>query len=102
MLRPGETREWVDEGQLSKERTQSKVAEVLRSAGELDCSNAYIRLRESGKSEDKAETSVESSIPSSHGGRALVVKGTEEAKNAEANSKYQAVIEKALGVKRRQ
>ncbi|RRT64914.1 hypothetical protein B296_00041474 [Ensete ventricosum] len=59
MLRPGETREWVDEGQLSKERTQSKVAEVLRSmiraTGELDCSNAYIRLREPGKSKDKAE-----------------------------------------------
>ncbi|RWW51819.1 hypothetical protein BHE74_00041794 [Ensete ventricosum] len=34
-------------------------------------------------------TSVESSIPYSHGGRALVVKGAEEAKNAKANSKYQ-------------
>ncbi|RZR93994.1 hypothetical protein BHM03_00022597 [Ensete ventricosum] len=33
--------------------------------------------------------SVESSIPCSHGGRALVVKGTVEVENAEANSKYQ-------------
>ncbi|RWV96678.1 hypothetical protein GW17_00040591 [Ensete ventricosum] len=34
-------------------------------------------------------TSVESSIPCSHGGRALVVKGAEEVENAKANSKYQ-------------
>ncbi|RRT51483.1 hypothetical protein B296_00045701 [Ensete ventricosum] len=34
-------------------------------------------------------TSMESSIPCSHGGRALVVKGAEEVENAEANSKYQ-------------
>ncbi|RWV80221.1 hypothetical protein GW17_00058543 [Ensete ventricosum] len=34
-------------------------------------------------------TSMESSIPCSHGGRALVVKGTEEVENAKANSKYQ-------------
>ncbi|RRT64166.1 hypothetical protein B296_00042081, partial [Ensete ventricosum] len=34
-------------------------------------------------------TSVDSSIPFSHGGRALVVKETEEVENAEANSKYQ-------------
>ncbi|RWW68992.1 hypothetical protein BHE74_00023439 [Ensete ventricosum] len=34
-------------------------------------------------------TSMESSIPSSHGGRALVVKGAEEVENTEANSKYQ-------------
>ncbi|RRT65468.1 hypothetical protein B296_00038770 [Ensete ventricosum] len=34
-------------------------------------------------------TSVESSIPCSHGGRALVVKETEEVENVEANSKYQ-------------
>ncbi|RZS14842.1 hypothetical protein BHM03_00046591 [Ensete ventricosum] len=33
--------------------------------------------------------SVESSIPCSHGGRALVVKGAEEVENAKANSKYQ-------------
>ncbi|RRT66244.1 hypothetical protein B296_00006578 [Ensete ventricosum] len=33
-------------------------------------------------------TSVESSIPCSHGGRALVVKEAEEVENAEANSKY--------------
>ncbi|RWV76857.1 hypothetical protein BHE74_00015497 [Ensete ventricosum] len=34
-------------------------------------------------------TSVESSIPCSHGERALVVKGTEKMKNPEINSKYQ-------------
>ncbi|RWW81607.1 hypothetical protein BHE74_00009985 [Ensete ventricosum] len=34
-------------------------------------------------------TSVESSIPCSYGGRALVVKGAEEIENAKANSKYQ-------------
>ncbi|RZS19176.1 hypothetical protein BHM03_00051537 [Ensete ventricosum] len=34
-------------------------------------------------------TSVESLIPCSHGGRALVIKGAEEVENAKANSKYQ-------------
>ncbi|RZS27562.1 hypothetical protein BHM03_00061057 [Ensete ventricosum] len=34
-------------------------------------------------------TSVESSIPCSHGGRTLVVKGAEEVENAKANSRYQ-------------
>ncbi|RRT59659.1 hypothetical protein B296_00001005 [Ensete ventricosum] len=34
-------------------------------------------------------TSVESSIPCSHGGRALVVKGAEEVENTKVNSKYQ-------------
>ncbi|RWW09546.1 hypothetical protein GW17_00026964 [Ensete ventricosum] len=34
-------------------------------------------------------TFVESSIPCSHGRRALVVKGVEEMENAELNSKYQ-------------
>ncbi|RRT46051.1 hypothetical protein B296_00028109 [Ensete ventricosum] len=33
-------------------------------------------------------TSVESSIPSSYRGRALIVKGAKEMENAEANSKY--------------
>ncbi|RWW09353.1 hypothetical protein GW17_00027161 [Ensete ventricosum] len=37
----------------------------------------------------KGETSMESSIPCSHGGRASVVKGDEEVENAKANSKYQ-------------
>ncbi|RWW10518.1 hypothetical protein GW17_00025931 [Ensete ventricosum] len=40
-------------------------------------------------------TSVESSIPCSHGGRALVVKGAEEVENAEANSKSQDKAESA-------
>ncbi|RWW68999.1 hypothetical protein BHE74_00023436 [Ensete ventricosum] len=37
----------------------------------------------------KAGTSVESSIPCSHGRRTLVVKGAEEVENADTNSKYQ-------------
>ncbi|RWW89697.1 hypothetical protein BHE74_00001268 [Ensete ventricosum] len=82
---------------------------MIGAARELDYFNAHIRLREPDKSEDKAEckstdiramglaapwyrrggTFVESSIPCSHGGRALVVKGAEEVENAKANSKYQ-------------
>ncbi|RWW67145.1 hypothetical protein BHE74_00025431 [Ensete ventricosum] len=38
-------------------------------------------------------TSMESLIPSSYGGRALVVKRVEEVENAEANSKYQEKAE---------
>ncbi|RWW74586.1 hypothetical protein BHE74_00017473 [Ensete ventricosum] len=38
-------------------------------------------------------TFVESSIPCSHGGRALVVKGAEKVKNAKTNSKYQDRVE---------
>ncbi|RRT35274.1 hypothetical protein B296_00038446 [Ensete ventricosum] len=64
---------------------------MIGATGELDYFSTYIRLRKPDKSEDKAEggTSVESSIPCSHGGRALVVKGAEGVENAEANSKYQ-------------
>ncbi|RWW53944.1 hypothetical protein BHE74_00039514 [Ensete ventricosum] len=176
MLRPGVTRERVGEGEMPGSEQKSEMAEALRYmvrvTGELDCFSAHIRLREPGKSEDKAElannclenievlkqvvergeeattnpeglsyskaecqlkrrwtrksvivpqrrthrlrrkgcrckatdsramgstapwyrkggTSVESSIPCSHGGRALVVKGVEEVENTEANSKYQ-------------
>ncbi|RWV98559.1 hypothetical protein GW17_00038582 [Ensete ventricosum] len=73
-------------------KTYAKIAEsMIGVVGELDYFSAHIRLRELGKSEDKAEgrISVESSIPYSHGGRALVVKGAEEVENAKANSKYQ-------------
>ncbi|RRT57209.1 hypothetical protein B296_00001624 [Ensete ventricosum] len=68
---------------------------LIRAARELDCFSAHLRLREPAKSKDKAEgrTSVESSIPCSHGGRALVVKGAEEVENAKANSKYQDRVE---------
>ncbi|RWW53709.1 hypothetical protein BHE74_00039784 [Ensete ventricosum] len=38
-------------------------------------------------------TFMESSIPYSHEGRALVVKGAEEVENAKANSKYQDRME---------
>ncbi|RWW61873.1 hypothetical protein BHE74_00031029 [Ensete ventricosum] len=74
---------------------QELLGASLRTAGELECFSAHIRLREPGKSEDKAEggTSVESSIPCSHRGRALVVKGAEEVENAKTNSKYQDRVE---------
>ncbi|RWW15883.1 hypothetical protein GW17_00020259 [Ensete ventricosum] len=182
MLRLGVPQEWVDEGELPRERTKNRrwqrpynvLAEathgeiivrvhhtricLIGAAGELDCFSAHFRLREPGKSKDKAEgeeattspvglsypkvkhrlerrwtlrsttvpqrqiyrsrrkgcrckatdsraiglaapwyrrgrTSVESSIPCSHGGRALVVKGAEEVENAKANSKYQDRVE---------
>ncbi|RRT47016.1 hypothetical protein B296_00011269 [Ensete ventricosum] len=114
MLRPGVTQEWVDEGDLPRERTKSRRWRRPYDV-ELDCFSAHIRLREPGKSEDNAEsatmlqkqiyqsrrkrckckamdsramglatpwyrrggTSVESSIPCSHGGRVLVIKGAE-------------------------
>ncbi|RWV88936.1 hypothetical protein GW17_00048941 [Ensete ventricosum] len=38
-------------------------------------------------------TSVESSIPCSHGGRVLIVKRAEEVENAKANSKFQEKVE---------
>ncbi|RZR76981.1 hypothetical protein BHM03_00001909 [Ensete ventricosum] len=65
------------------------------TAGELDYFSAHIRLREPGKSEDKAEgrTFVESSSPCSDGGRALIIKGAEEVENVEANSQYQDRVE---------
>ncbi|RRT50580.1 hypothetical protein B296_00023470 [Ensete ventricosum] len=64
---------------------------MIRAAIELDYFSTHIRLRELDKLEDKVEgkTSMEASIPCSHGGRALVVKGVEEVENTEANSKYQ-------------
>ncbi|RWW09867.1 hypothetical protein GW17_00026622 [Ensete ventricosum] len=62
---------------------------MIGVVGELDSFSSHIYLWEPDKSEDKAEgeTSVESSIPCSHGRRTLVVKGAEEVENAEANSK---------------
>ncbi|RWW16008.1 hypothetical protein GW17_00020128 [Ensete ventricosum] len=76
-------------------RSLSASTSMIGAAGELDYFSAHIRLRETGQSDDKAEckamdnsamglavpwyrrgeTSVESSIPCSHGRRALVVKG---------------------------
>ncbi|RWW51452.1 hypothetical protein BHE74_00042198 [Ensete ventricosum] len=82
---------------------------MIEAAEELDYFSAHIRLREPDKSEDKIDwkvtdsratglatpwyrrggTFVESSIPCSHGGRALVIKGAKEVENAKTNSKYQ-------------
>ncbi|RRT48646.1 hypothetical protein B296_00037529 [Ensete ventricosum] len=82
---------------------------MIGAAGEVDYFSAHIHLRELDKSEDEAEcratdcrpmglaapwchrggTSMESSIPCSHGERALVVKGVEEVENAKVISKYQ-------------
>ncbi|RWW17245.1 hypothetical protein GW17_00018832 [Ensete ventricosum] len=42
---------------------------------------------------NRGMTSMESSIPYSHGRRALVVKGAEEVENVAANSKYQDKVE---------
>ncbi|RWW36960.1 hypothetical protein BHE74_00057978, partial [Ensete ventricosum] len=66
MLRPRVTQEWVDEGEMPRERTKNQrwqrpydvLAEATRmieATGELDCFSAHICLREPGKSEDKAE-----------------------------------------------
>ncbi|RWW27696.1 hypothetical protein GW17_00007865 [Ensete ventricosum] len=41
----------------------------------------------------KGGTSVEASIPCSHGGRVLAAKGAKEVENAKANSKYQDRVE---------
>ncbi|RZR80827.1 hypothetical protein BHM03_00006917 [Ensete ventricosum] len=84
---------------------------MIGVAEELYYFNAHIRLSELNKLENKVKciykamdsramclaapwyrkggTSMESLIPCSHGGRALVLKGAEEVENAEANSKYQ-------------
>ncbi|RZS02068.1 hypothetical protein BHM03_00032037 [Ensete ventricosum] len=80
----GVTQEWVDEGELPRERTNNRrwqrpydvLAEatrgevvvrmkalvvsiwglcMIRAAGELDYFSDHIRLREPGKSEDKAK-----------------------------------------------
>ncbi|RWV91177.1 hypothetical protein GW17_00046554 [Ensete ventricosum] len=156
MLRPGVTQEWVDEGDLPRERTKSRRWRRPYDV-ELDCFSAHIRLREPGKSEDNAEwskgtrkqrrvrqgsatqkaiasvrkrwtqrsatmlqkqiyrsrrkrrkckamdsramglatpwyrrggTSVVSSIPCSHGGRVLVVKGAEEKFNGSGKANH--------------
>ncbi|RZR73220.1 hypothetical protein BHM03_00021591 [Ensete ventricosum] len=94
-------------GDLSMGQDDAETG-IIEAARELDCFSTHIRLREPDKSEDKAEykttdsramglaapwyrkgeTSVESSIPCSHGGRAFVVKGAEEVENVKANFKY--------------
>ncbi|RWW43798.1 hypothetical protein BHE74_00050487 [Ensete ventricosum] len=157
MLRLGVTQEWVDEGELPRERTKNRrwrrpynvYDQSSWRVGLLQCSHSLkgarqvverdeeattspvglsypkikhqlekrwaqrsttvpqrriYRSRRKGcrcKSTDskamglaapwyrRGETSVESSIPCSYGGRALVVKGAEEVENAKANSKYQ-------------
>ncbi|RWV80594.1 hypothetical protein BHE74_00004650 [Ensete ventricosum] len=68
-------------------------AGMIGVVGELDYFSAHIHLRDPCKSKDKTETSMDSSIPCSHGGRSLVMKGAEEMENAEANSKYQDKVE---------
>ncbi|RZR85303.1 hypothetical protein BHM03_00012262 [Ensete ventricosum] len=59
MLRPSVTQEWVDEGELPRERTKNRRwrRPYDVAAGELDCFSAHIRLREPGKLEDKTEWS---------------------------------------------
>ncbi|RWW09279.1 hypothetical protein GW17_00027236 [Ensete ventricosum] len=112
----------TDHGGIVRGNTTHEISPVRdlimrRAIGELDCFKAHIRLREPDKSESKAEkgsryeatnnsamgmgmswycrggTSVESSIPCSNGGRALVMKGAEKVENVETNSKYQDKVE---------
>ncbi|RRT32886.1 hypothetical protein B296_00005990 [Ensete ventricosum] len=97
----------------TEEEVQVQVpASMIGATGELDYISAHIHLREPSKSEDKAEckatdsrvmglaaplyhrggTSVESSIPCSQGGRALVVKGAEEECSTKEQSRQYAVL----------
>ncbi|RRT79174.1 hypothetical protein B296_00009562 [Ensete ventricosum] len=93
MLRLGVTREWVSEGELPKgantigdgrgptmcwQRPHMEILCKAMNSRAMGLAASWYR---------KGGTSVESSIPYSHGGRALVVKGAEEVENAEANSK---------------
>ncbi|RRT55010.1 hypothetical protein B296_00048769 [Ensete ventricosum] len=63
MLRSGMTREWVDEGMIRSYKelhfgelhNDKKGYGFKETTGELNCSSAYIRLREPGKLEDKVE-----------------------------------------------
>ncbi|RZS00804.1 hypothetical protein BHM03_00030579 [Ensete ventricosum] len=94
MLRLSVTLEWVGEGELPKKRIQSEVAKALRCVGRghtwrdhsLSLSHKNLNTMEMSPG---GGTSVELSVPFSQRGRALVVKGAEEVKNVEANSKYQ-------------
>ncbi|RWW74717.1 hypothetical protein BHE74_00017331 [Ensete ventricosum] len=70
---------------------------MIKVVGELDCFSAHIRLREIGKSKDKAEYKVMdcramgSAAPWYRRGRtsveSSVAKGAEKVENAEANTK---------------
>ncbi|RWW37092.1 hypothetical protein BHE74_00057857 [Ensete ventricosum] len=73
MLRPSVSCEWPSK---SEDKTECKATDssAMGLAAPWYC---------------KGETSVESSIHYSYGGRVLVMKGVEEVENAEANSKYQ-------------
>ncbi|RWW30604.1 hypothetical protein GW17_00004814 [Ensete ventricosum] len=105
MLRLGMIREW------SHGRTLSYKG-IIGVLGELDNPSTHIRLSELDNSEDKTKckttnssvmglvtlwyprdkTSVESSLPCSYGGRALVVKGAEEVENTEINSNITTIL----------
>ncbi|RWW40931.1 hypothetical protein BHE74_00053618 [Ensete ventricosum] len=77
MLHPSVTREWVGEGELPRERTKNRD-----DGGPMMCwQRPHMEIL--------GETSVESLIACSHGGRALVIKGAEEVETTDANSKYQ-------------
>ncbi|RRT84340.1 hypothetical protein B296_00003617 [Ensete ventricosum] len=102
---------------LSYDLTLATKLDGAQVTRELDCSSANIRLRQPDKLQDKVKkgrrckttdsrvmgsttpwyrrdrTSIESSIPCSHGGRALVIKEAEEVENAKTNSKYQDNME---------
>ncbi|RWW45339.1 hypothetical protein BHE74_00048827 [Ensete ventricosum] len=111
MLRPSVTQEWVEEYELPRERTKNRrwrrpydmLAEatrgkvvvqvhhtricMIRAAGELDCFSAHIRLRESGKSEDKADDdeSIGARLPKSKASARKGVDSEESHSAAEAD-----------------
>ncbi|RRT60321.1 hypothetical protein B296_00045070 [Ensete ventricosum] len=81
-----------------------KGAQLVRGQGRWNYSKNTEVLKQGAKGTNARQqivtpwyrrggTSVESSIPCSHKGRALVVKGAEEVENTEANSKYQDKVE---------
>ncbi|RWW80961.1 hypothetical protein BHE74_00010672 [Ensete ventricosum] len=96
MFRPDVTQKWVDEGELLREQTKNRRwrrpydVEHGKSKDKVECEATDSRaMGLVAPWYRRGRTSVELSILCSHGGRALVVKGAEEVKNAEANSKYQ-------------
>ncbi|RRT62723.1 hypothetical protein B296_00018334 [Ensete ventricosum] len=74
-------------GQARLPKSKASVIKEVDSEERHNAIEADLLIAKKGT--QRGETSVESSIPCSHGGRALVVKGAEEVENAEANSKYQ-------------
>ncbi|RWW41950.1 hypothetical protein BHE74_00052532 [Ensete ventricosum] len=82
MFHPGVTQEWIYRLRRKGYRCKSTDSKAMGLLG----STMVPQRRDS----------VESSIPCSQGGRALVVKGAEEVENTKANSKYQHKAERQI------